>query len=106
MLSRSGVNVDNLADLTVSSAPNLIYSFHFYEPHFFTGQGVLGDWPPAQSVVYPGVTRDGPFRPEMFYDKSVLEQRLLLAVNFRNTHNVRVMCGEFGTQNQRADGFP
>ena len=35
----------------------------------------------------------------MFWDKSVLEQRLLLAANFRNTHNVRVMCGEFGTQN-------
>ena len=33
-------NVDNLADLTVSSAPNLIYSFHFYEPHFFTHQGL------------------------------------------------------------------
>ena len=33
-------NVDNLAALTVSSAPNLIYSFHFYEPHFFTRQGV------------------------------------------------------------------
>ena len=50
-------------------------------------------------MVYPGVTQDGPFRPEKFYDKSVLEQRLLLAVNFRNAHNVRVMCGEFGTQN-------
>ena len=92
-------NMDNLVDLTVSSAPNLIYSFHFYDPHFFTGQGCSGDLPPAQSVVYPGVTRDGQFRPEMFYDKSVLEQRLLLAANFRNTHNVRVMCGEFGTQN-------
>jgi hypothetical protein len=91
-------NVDNLAALTVSSAPNLIYSFHFYEPHFFTGQGTSGN-PPAQSVVYPGVTQDGPFRPEKFYDKSVLEQSLLLAVNFRNAHNVRVMCGEFGTQN-------
>lgn len=91
-------NVDNLAALTVSSAPKLIYSFHFYEPHFFTGQGTSGN-PPAQSVVYPGVTQDGPFRPETFYDKSVLEQRLLLAVNFRNAHNVRVMCGEFGTQN-------
>jgi Cellulase (glycosyl hydrolase family 5) len=92
-------NVDSLAALTVSSAPNLIYSFHFYEPHFFTLQGAVGDWPPAQSVVYPGVTRDASFRPEMFYDKSVLEQRLLVAVNFRNAHNVRVMCGEFGTQN-------
>ena len=90
--------VDNFADLTVSSAPNLIYSFHFYEPHFFTLQGVGGRPPAAQSVVYPGVTRDAPFRPEMFYDKALLEQRLLLAVNFRNAHNVRVMCGEFGTQ--------
>ena len=90
----------NFVDLAVSSAPNLIYSFHFYDPHFFTHQGVPGDdWPPAQSVVYPGRTRDAEFEPEMFWDKSVLEQRMQAAVNFRNAHNVRVMCGEFGTQN-------
>ena len=92
-------SVDNLVDLSVSSAPKLIYSFHFYDPHFFTHQGLQGGWPPAQSVVYPGLTRDSQFEPEMFWDKSLLEQRLLLAVNFRNAHNVRVMCGEFGTQN-------
>jgi hypothetical protein len=92
-------NVDNLVALSVSAAPNLIYSFHFYEPHFFTHQGLQGEWPPAQSVVYPGLTRDGEFRPELFYDRSLLEQRLQLAVNFRNAYNVRVMCGEFGTQN-------
>jgi Cellulase (glycosyl hydrolase family 5) len=92
-------NVNNLAALTVSSAPNLIYSFHFYAPHFFTHQGLQGGNPPAQSVVYPGLRRDKEFEPEMFWDKSVLEQRLLVGVNFRNTHKVRVMCGEFGTQN-------
>jgi hypothetical protein len=87
----------NFVDLSVSSAPNLIYSFHFYDPHFFTHQGVPGgDWPPAQSVVYPGRTRDADFEPERFWDKSVLEQRLLPAINFRQAHNVRVMCGEFG----------
>jgi Cellulase (glycosyl hydrolase family 5) len=92
-------SVDNLVDLSVSAAPNLIYSFHFYDPHFFTHQGLQGAWPPAQSVVYPGLTRDESHEPEIFWDKSVLEQRLQLAVNFRNAHNVRVMCGEFGTQN-------
>jgi Cellulase (glycosyl hydrolase family 5)/FG-GAP-like repeat len=93
-------SVDNLVDLSVSSAPNLIYSFHFYDPHFFTHQGLISPYPPAQSVVYPGLTRDDQFDPEIFWDKSVIEQALLRAVNFRNTHNVRVMCGEFGTQNQ------
>jgi hypothetical protein len=88
----------NLVDLSISKAPNLIYSFHFYDPHFFTLQGLGDGWPPAQSVVYPGVTRDAEFEPEMFWDKSVLEQALLPAVNFRNANNVRVMCGEFGTQ--------
>jgi Cellulase (glycosyl hydrolase family 5) len=92
-------SVDNLVDLSVSSAPNLIYSFHFYYPHFFTAQGLQGAWPPAQSVVYPGLTRDEPWDPEIYWDKSVLQQKLQAAVNFRNAHNVRVMGGEFGTQN-------
>jgi hypothetical protein len=87
----------NFVDLSVSSAPNLIYSFHFYEPQFFTLQGTQGPWPPAQSVVYPGLTRNASSQPETYWDKSVLEQRMLPAVNFRNAHNVRVMCGEFGT---------
>ena len=58
-------------------------------------QGLAG-CPPAQSVAYPGVTRDSQFEPEMYWDKSVLDQRLQPAINFRNAHNVRVMCGEFG----------
>jgi Cellulase (glycosyl hydrolase family 5) len=76
-------SVDNLVDLSVSAAPNLIYSFHFYDPHFFTHQGLQGAWPPAQSVVYPGLTRDESHEPEIFWDKSVIEQALLPAVNFR-----------------------
>ena len=89
-------NPDNFVDLSVSSAPKLIYSFHFYKPHFFTHQGI-GSYPPAQSVAYPGVTQDSQFEPEMYWDKSVLDQRLQPAINFRNAHNVRVLCGEFGS---------
>ena len=88
----------NFVDLSVSSAPNLIYSFHFYDPHFFTLQGQAG-YPPAQSVAYPGLTRDASWEPETYWDKSVLQQRMQPAVDFRNVHNVRVMCGEFGTEN-------
>jgi Cellulase (glycosyl hydrolase family 5) len=91
-------NAINFPYLSVSSEPNLIYSFHFYDPHFFTHQGVGNDWPPAQSVAYPGLTRDASWEPEIYWDKSVLQQRMQLAINFRNTHNVRVICGEFGTQ--------
>ena len=85
----------NFVDFSVSSAVNLIYAFHFYSPHFFTAQGQAGR-PPAQSVTYPGVTQDSQFEPAMYWDKSVLDQRLQPAINFRNAHSVRVMCGEFG----------
>src|SRR5262245_2462131 len=92
-------NAINFPNLSVSSEPNLIYSFHFYDPHFFTHQGTFSPYPPAQSVVYPGLTRDNnQFDPEIFWDKSVLQQRMQRAIDFRNAHNARVMCGEFGTQ--------
>jgi hypothetical protein len=52
---------------------------------------------PAQSVTYPGLSKDNPSHPLTYWDKSVLEQRLLPAINFRKAHNVRVMCGEFGS---------
>lgn len=87
----------NFADLAVSTDPKVMYEFHFYDPHFFTCQGCGGIYPPAGSVQYPGTTTDAPWEPVMFWDKSVLEQRLLPAINFRNANNVRVIAGEFGS---------
>jgi len=85
------------ADLVVSTDPKVMYEFHFYYPHFFTHQGVASFYPPAGSVAYPGWTTDAPWEPEMYWDKSALDQALLPAINFRNAHNVRVIAGEFGT---------
>jgi hypothetical protein len=87
----------NFVDLAVSTAPKLIYTFHFYDPHFFTHQGIGSSWPPAESVSYPGTTRDAIWEPERFWDKSVLEERLRPAINFRDSHQVRVLCGEYGS---------
>lgn len=88
---------NNFVDLAVSEAPKLIYTFHFYFPHFFTLQGLGSSWPPAESVSYPGNTRDSIWEPERFWDKSVLEERLLPAIEFRDSHQVRVLCGEYGS---------
>jgi hypothetical protein len=80
----------------VSKAARLIYSFHFYRPNGFTFQG-QGGYPPALSVTYPGVSPGLPWEQQAYWDKSLIAQRIQAAVDFRNTHNVRVMFGEFGT---------
>lgn len=86
----------NFPDLSVYADPKLIYAFHYYFPHYFTHQGI-GSYPAAESVDYPGFTTTSPWESEVYWNKTVLEERLLPAINFMNTHSVRMMCGEFGS---------
>jgi hypothetical protein len=71
-------------------------------PHYFTHQGIGGN-PPAGTVAYPGFTQDSPWVSERYWDNSVLVERMQPAVDFGNTHNVRMMAGEYGASNRAPD---
>lgn len=89
-------NAANFGDLLADSSPRLIYSFHDYAPHWFTHQGV-GSNPPAGTVQYPGITADGPWQPEKWWDKAAKAQAMQPAVAFQQRTGARIMCGEYAT---------
>ncbi|MDP3824277.1 MAG: hypothetical protein Q8R33_22625, partial [Burkholderiales bacterium] len=62
--------------------PGLVYSFHFYEPHEFTHQGLPGQ--PA-ALVYPG----------QGWDKARLSQAMGEARKFAAKHRAPMYVGEF-----------
>jgi len=66
--------------------PNIVYSFHFYQPSHFTHQGIHNN--PA-GVTYPGVI-DG-----KRWDKDALEQAMLPAIEFSRKYRVHMYVGEF-----------
>ena len=64
----------------------VIYSYHLYQPHTFTHQGVC-----KRNVehVYPGVI-DGEL-----WNKERLRETMLPAIEFQKRHNVQIYVGEF-----------
>jgi len=63
-----------------------IYSFHMYQPHSFTHQGVHAPSPPIR---YPGVIGGGS------WDKERLREAMLPAIEFQLEYNVHMYVGEF-----------
>ncbi len=96
MISPIWGDAEYFVDLAVNNSAKVIYSFHFYNPHFFTHQG-NGSNPAAGTVVYPGYTQDASWDPVRYWDKNVLEEKLQPAITFRDTNNVRVICAEYGS---------
>ena len=114
-------NLQYIDSLPVYDDPNLIYTFHFYEPQIFTGQGSYWSDPsmadltnvefpynaatmPAMPSVFTGTWLEGeynnyPTRGTEAYIRSVLQ----LAVDFKNSRNVPVFCGEIGVYMEFAD---
>jgi hypothetical protein len=109
-------NLDTLVAQTPLDLPNVIYNFHFYEPHIFTHQGA--SW--AGSMVMP--LRDVPYpsSPEAIapllrlyngaeqrgaltqygserWNRELIRERMQAAADWAAQHNVRVICNEFGT---------
>lgn len=75
-------HAEDLTDLFLMEAPNIIYAFHFYDPYDYTTDLKT---PP---VDYPGNTGG----------KAHLEQLISKAKDFRDRHQVPVWCGEWGVK--------
>lgn len=116
---------NNLNAIPVYSDSKLIYTFHFYDPFVFTHQGASWNVPsmvPLSGVPFPYNADSMPVFPaslkgtwveSAFNDYpgtgNVASVKALLdiAIQFKNSRNVPVFCGEFGvyipnsTNNQR-----
>lgn len=114
-----GVNTFN--ELTVpANDPNIILSFHFYNPHLFTHY--KAEWTDMKdlnvAIHYPGelIEQEGYAKlsddekkivdPYMgTYNKAVLESLVKKAMDQAGKYNLQLHCGEFGCYNKtpRAD---
>ena len=65
---------------------NVVYSFHMYNPHEFTHQGVFG---PSAPITYPGRIAGA------MWDKAALEKSIGPAIEFARRYRVHMYVGEF-----------
>jgi len=84
----------DFANTRLLADKNIIYSPHFYSPHAYTHQGVLGQvrWS------YPGVI-DG-----VYWDKEQLRVDMKPVIEFQKKHNVPIFVGEFSVVNWAPGG--
>ncbi|MCI0514008.1 glycoside hydrolase family 5 protein, partial [candidate division KSB1 bacterium] len=104
----------NLKYMPVYSDPNLIYTFHFYDPFLFTHQGASWTDPsmvPLTGVPFPYHAARLPVCPPALRNTwiegsladyknvgtiSKVRELIDIAVNFGAQRNVPLFCGEFG----------
>jgi len=107
-------SISKLSSIPEYSDPNLIYTFHFYDPHIFTHQGA--DWgepslAPLAGVPFPAESRRIPQTPDALKGTwiegalknyknsaafSTLAAGLDKTVAFSKERKAPVFCGEFG----------
>ncbi len=105
---------NNLDDLPLYNDDNLIYTFHFYDPFLFTHQGAGWTDPsmgPLAGVPFPYNADSMPVCPAeltgtwiesslnyYYHDGTVerIKELIDIAVDFKNSRNVPIFCGEFG----------
>lgn len=75
-----------LADFEPLPLPNIVYSFHMYEPHEFTHQNVYNNVAP---ISYPGTIGGKK------WDKEQMRRTLQPLVDWQRAYNVHVYVGEF-----------
>jgi endoglucanase len=107
--------VDQLELLVPVADPNVIYAFHFYEPHNFTHQGATWGadyWPHLRNIPYPsspasvadllpGITDETARRNlaaygEERWDAARVEREIERAFRWAREHHVSIICNEFG----------
>ncbi|HOW31343.1 MAG TPA: cellulase family glycosylhydrolase [Bacteroidales bacterium] len=111
----------NLSQMPVYTDNNLLYTFHFYDPFVFTHQGAGWNTPPMTTLSgvpfpYDAATmppcppdlagtwveqamNSYPEQGNVAYVHSLLD----IAINFRNSRNVNIFCGEFGVYIPNSD---
>jgi hypothetical protein len=77
---------DGFASFLPLDLPNVIYSFHFYQPMKFTHQGIHGN---PSGVSYPGMVADE------HWDQARLERAMKPAIDFAEKYRVHMYVGEF-----------
>jgi endoglucanase len=113
--------ISGLTALKKLSDPNLIYSFHFYDPFLFTHQGATWPNPPMGDLVgvpFPYDATRMPACPESLKGTWVqsslansyktdgtvakLKSTIDLAANYAKNNGVDIFCGEFGVYNLKS----
>jgi endoglucanase len=107
-------SIEKLFQIPVYTDKNLIYTFHFYDPHLFTHQGATWNKPslePLSNLPFPSPLNFVPQVHETFKGTWVevslnnyendskpdkLSGTLERAVTFSKERKVPVFCGEFG----------
>ena len=113
---------DELLFLEPLPDPNVIYTFHFYEPHIFTHQGAtwgVDFWHFEHGLVYPSTPesaeRVAALVPEAAnrlyvirygferWDSGRIEAEVAQVGEWARRHEVPVICDEFGVYRKYAD---
>jgi endoglucanase len=113
---------DDLLFLEPLRDPNIIYTFHFYEPHIFTHQGAtwsVNYWHYLKGVPYPSdvesikqiaeqlpdpVNRLAVMRYGMdHWNKARVDSEIGQVVDWARYWKVSVICNEFGVYRKNAD---
>jgi hypothetical protein len=114
----SGAHYDSIGDLLTTDTiddPNIIYTFHFYEPYPFTHQGAPWgsfEWNYFKDIPYPATaaqlaermkTIPGDFARYQLYlygadgwNATTISQHIAFAAAWGRERNVPVICNEFG----------
>jgi len=122
VIGGSGYNTySELANLPQYSDPNLLYTFHFYDPFMFTHQGATWVTPsmePLAGVPFPYNFAGMPSCPASLQgtwiesglnsypsDGNVdrIKELIDIAVVFRTSRIVNIFCGEFGVYMKNSD---
>jgi len=109
-------NLDTLLELEPLDDHNIIYNFHFYEPHIFTHQGASwsSDWvKPLRAIPYPSspdvvkdliekyseeeITRNIRHYGEQRWNSEKIEGRMRDVSEWAKKHGVKIICNEWGT---------
>ena len=110
-------SIDTLAKMKPYEDPNLIYTFHFYEPMLFTHQGAtwIGEgFSETSGIPFPydrskmpklsSSAKQNPWLVDMYNNYSQLgtekyiNSRIKKAANWAKKNNVRIWCGEIGAK--------